>query len=806
MTPSTAASSSTKPSTWAQRAGQSIKRFGRSKSSGNLRSTSGFDRTTLPPVPSRPPVLGLSHSTPPLGESSKLNQQSRPEVSRGRTYKRSFSPPPSQPTVAVSYHYDLDPTSPLDVPSDPFSSPFYTPEESPRQLPGSLRSNSKGMRSPSLRDMRMPSLPSLRDFRPTLSKTKSWASFRNASGPTSAPPEQTSFFPPVPSSFSPASLPLHNHHLACSSPLPKESPPLLPPNPPYFPISNSPLQSPFLPSTPPPASPLPITPSASTPVLLPRSRSTSVSLKAPPTSSSFFDLYEQLGIWPTAEEQAKTSEVETPTTEVKAVQVDVNGPPSRTLPSLPSKSSEILSASWEKAIGSFPFVDSPGEAHDNLDDDEDPGNMADTSLSTVDQVDWLQTPADAGDEQHMHRQRVSGQSESKANGWAGSYRAPADRNSAPRRRSSSNSSSDESDSRRRTALESGSEEGETDSGEDSDDVPLGQRIPGAVDVQRDLRAREKAKRHKRKKLASSKAPKPRPVQEGVETLNEGKQWNGEGGVAAEVLRQKLEAVVSLGPVAGPSVLSPRLQEEDLARKASQRQAELSRRPTQTLRAQRSFTNPQTSPNVGADLARRHTDRRSGPSTSRAPPMPANAVSTSSSMSRRDKAPIGLGLGDFTRRTGDSDHSRLSAQGAESSEMRSRQRSHSGSQPSAQSSRKPSLAPIITGASRVESPVPSPRLRSTQKSPMPHLPHEEPHRQRSGSSANAKAPLALVKPEILRQQRAFVGSLQGKALQLEISVATRARDILDWATKEGELSTGGDEWVMYEVFAELGCGE
>jgi hypothetical protein len=493
--------------------------------------------------------------------------------------------------------------------------------------------------------------------------------------------------------------------------------------------------------------------------------------------------------------------------EVKAEAIDIGGPPVRGLPSLPSKSSDILSASWEKAIGSFPFVDSPSEGHNALEDEEDPGNVADTSLSTVDQVDWLQTPADAGDEQQMYRQRVSGQSESKGNGWAGNYRAPASRNPAPRRRSGSSSSSDASGSRQRTALDSGSEESETDSGEDSDDVPLGQRIPGAVDVQRDLRAKERAKRHKRKKLVSSKAPKPRPVQEGIETIDESsKQWNGEGGVAAEVLRRKLEAVVSLGPVAGPSVLSPKLQGEELIRKASQRQADLSHRPTQNLRTQRSFTNPQTSPSVGADLARRHTDRRSGPSASRAPPMPANAASTSSSMSRRDKAPIGLGLGDFARRTGDSDFSRLSAQGADSSEMRSRQRSHSGSQPSAQSSRKPSLAPIVTGASRVDSPVPSPRLRSTQKSPMPQLANEEPQRQRSGSSANAKAPLALAKTEILRQQRAFVGSLQGKALQLQISQATRARDILDWAIKEGELSTTGDEWVMYEVFAELGCGE
>ncbi|ADV24305.1 hypothetical protein I305_04964 [Cryptococcus gattii E566] len=101
--------------------------------------------------------------------------------------------------------------------------------------------------------------------------------------------------------------------------LPAPSPPLLPPNPPYMTRSTScgPTESGTPPDVPLPPAPIatplsdsssstsPIKRSGSTPMLLPRSRSTSMSLKSPPTSSSFFDLYEQLGIWPKGETEEK---------------------------------------------------------------------------------------------------------------------------------------------------------------------------------------------------------------------------------------------------------------------------------------------------------------------------------------------------------------------------------------------------------------------------------------------------------------------------------------------------------------------
>ncbi|TYJ54436.1 hypothetical protein B9479_004946 [Cryptococcus floricola] len=81
------------------------------------------------------------------------------------------------------------------------------------------------------------------------------------------------------------------------------------------PITTTPLSTGSSPTSPSSGSPLGLSPggrimarSGSTPVLLPRSRSTSMSLKSPPTSSSFFDLYEQLGIWPKGENKDKVDE------------------------------------------------------------------------------------------------------------------------------------------------------------------------------------------------------------------------------------------------------------------------------------------------------------------------------------------------------------------------------------------------------------------------------------------------------------------------------------------------------------------
>lgn len=216
------------------------------------------------------------------------------------------------------------------LPPDPFESHLDIAAEPsalrpPSPLRPKLRSN-----SPSLRDLKnMLSLPS----RPKIAKAKSLANLRSTSTKKSNPEleemparliEKTGTVrglvqrPDVEKKedlrSSPQEPPRHPR-----LDLPAPSPPLLPPNPPYMTRSTScgPTESGTPPDVPLPPAPIatplsdsssstsPIKRSGSTPMLLPRSRSTSMSLKSPPTSSSFFDLYEQLGIWPKGETEEK---------------------------------------------------------------------------------------------------------------------------------------------------------------------------------------------------------------------------------------------------------------------------------------------------------------------------------------------------------------------------------------------------------------------------------------------------------------------------------------------------------------------
>ena len=287
--------------------------------------------------------------------------------------------------------------------------------------------------SPSLRDLKN-FLPGNRQ---KLAKTKSLANLRIGKEPSPSPgPElgprleteverttkegnpYQSLSPLVTDFSGPPSIP------GASTPAPVESPPLLPPKPPYFPPSTRPSSSslsgqqqpvtnPGSPLTPPPTSPLPPTPpsgasqsppsrsqthtpvagpshtvplagegesspltrSGSGVVLLPRSRSTSMSLRAPPSSSSFFDLYEQLGIWPTPEkkERQKGKENEEPTSPLeskKGLTASISDLASTldrkndTQPPAPesgqisaSVSATFSASSWQAAIDAFPMFD-----------------------------------------------------------------------------------------------------------------------------------------------------------------------------------------------------------------------------------------------------------------------------------------------------------------------------------------------------------------------------------------------------------------------------------------------------------------
>jgi hypothetical protein len=57
-------------------------------------------------------------------------------------------------------------------------------------------------------------------------------------------------------------------------------------------------------------------------------------------------------------------------------------------------------------------------------------------------------------------------------------------------------------------------------------------------------------------------------------------------------------------------------------------------------------------------------------------------------------------------------------------------------------------------------------------------------------------------------KAFIGTLEGKKVTLEIYPETTPRDVLSEAMRNGELEELGRglSWVVVEIFAEIGCGE
>lgn len=292
-----------------------MRKLFKSKSQAALRQSPQQSNQPLPPLPTGR-NNHVSHTPPagdrraPLGELKRNNIMSFFAQSTPEGNERGFTHPSLPPDPFESH---------LDIAADPSAL------RPPSPLRPKLRSN-----SPSLRDLKnMLSLPS----RPKIAKAKSLANLRSMSTRKINPEidempvnrtekkdavrglvQRPDVEKKEDSQNDLQGPPLHQR-----VDLPAPSPPLLPPNPPYMirSISSGPTElgtPPNVPLPPPPiATPLsdsssstsPIKRSGSTPMLLPRSRSTSMSLKSPPTSSSFFDLYEQLGIWPKGEKDEK---------------------------------------------------------------------------------------------------------------------------------------------------------------------------------------------------------------------------------------------------------------------------------------------------------------------------------------------------------------------------------------------------------------------------------------------------------------------------------------------------------------------
>lgn len=729
-----------------------VQKIFRSKSSVALReaTSTNANANALPPVPQLPTnlpqarhhLLGkpFSSSTPPLGESRRTNI---------------LSPPPSGRTFARAQY---DPfASSLDLAADPFPRAVSGADLPPPSRPKLPRN------SPSLKDLKsLLHMPS----KSKLGKAKSTANLKAAS----APPDVVEF--PV---LNPG---LGFGRIPTRTPASQvESPPLEPPNPPYFPLpqrtSSSgltistalPSPLPSTPLTPPPTAPLPPAPvsamtqspsadpisvpspisapisspvidNSTTAKLLPRSRSTSMSLASPPTSSSFFDLYEQLGIWPTPEKPDERMETVEP----------VSPSPARNLPGLeaipPSSSTTFSISSWEAALNAFPLLEKPlpqpqqGEMEVVEADVSMSSNAARGSVSTTSSGRGLAGSTRSGGTARVSRSnanpsRASGRWGGGGGGGGGS--AGSSRGSSRERRPRSTQTGE--------WLESWSDSNDSSSSADEeeneeDDVPLSRLHPDAAAAQAQRRAKP---RRGRKDFGRNPGGD--------------SGWDGEGGVPAEVLRRKLERL-SLRPLPSPTESGPSNYPWAAARP---RQRATS--PT------RSVTDPSSSSAQATTQV-----RRAQTFASRQAPLPSPVASVPPPSVAA--VPTGPPL-----------------------------------------TRLPSRAPPVHAPASTPAPINLPLSRTSTTARTRPRAQSNASSARHGTATDERMIRAQAQNQPMPQRsathvKAFVGDLEGNKVTLEVFPETTARDVISAGLRSGDLaeSQRGSSWVVVELFAELGCGE
>jgi hypothetical protein len=835
---------------------------------------------------------------PPSATRSEFGfapQYPRSNTSTNTRSVYSFMSPPSTASSASFTHpsLPLDPfASTIDSQSNHLASPLSSPQIDKIPTRPKLPRH-----SPSLKDLKS-FLPSRR-----IAKTKSLANLRVDEKENSPAPELPikESLPSQSSINADLKDPTYPPTLATI-----ESPPLLPPKPSYFPVTaaqNRPISSSTSGSslTPPPTSPLPPTPSSapsispaaaytiplasgsessisrsnsgailprstsgavilprsnsgavilprsnSGAVILPRSRSTSMSLRAPPTSSSFFDLYEQLGIWPTPEkEQAEaSSSKQEPTspsplnnkrsTTFSEFSKEFNPNDHSSLKGTVSESpsATFSAASWQAAIDSFPIVEPAPSAQARADtsldfglpyvdessivamedesQDNHPGNE---SLGPEDAVDGIRG-MQAAKEAAQYRARVetnqsssSGYSAQQLSSTAMSSRQTSDRKSGSR--------SSSRDSRRRShkliegkwyddAESSGSD------GSEDDDVPLSHLHPQAQ-AKREAAAERRAKRHQKRaeRLARTANP-PAAVRESKR--NPGGQWNGEGGPPADVLSAKLSALLTFKtptmaqqayPQAGSSSSRPRPSPID----------------TRAL-PQRSSTRPMEEyQHSSSSMHRCNTTRSSSghDRSSHALPMPPVGLMPSPIFPNDGfaRSPI-LPQGPYMVPTGYPVGLQPSPNLSHGAQYPSRSTHHHSSaahsptdfysgQMNAHSAQVP--PPANHSMSRRGTVASSSRVPSDPTRPSHH---DTAHQSRQPESQSlSRAGTASRSSEAKREPGKRIAlRIEGSSKRVEVEVwsTTNVREVLSRARPELESAGKDRAWVMCESFGEGGCGE
>jgi len=832
-------------------------------------------------VKKRDPYL---NTPPPSATRSEFGFAPQYPRSNTNTNTRSvysaFMSPPSSASSA-----SFGPISHPSLPLDPFASTLNPSVSDTLPSPLSSPQLDKPPSRPKL-PRHSPSLKDLKSFLPgrRIAKTKSLANLRVDDKENSPAPElpikeslpsQSSInadlkdptYPPTPAAI--------------------ESPPLLPPKPSYFPVT-APLNRPLSSSpsgtslTPPPTSPLPPTPTSapgispaptytiplasgsessilsrsnsgavilprsnSGAVILPRSRSTSMSLRAPPTSSSFFDLYEQLGIWPTPEKEqaeASTSKQE-PTspldsknkrdTNFSNFSKDFNPPDHSSLKGTVSESpsATFSASSWQAAIDSFPILgqapatetatdlsmdfglpyvnESSVLAMEDESREEHPG---DESLGPEDAVDGYKA-MQAAKEAAQERARVSANQSSSSGAVATKTTTTSSTAMTSRQTSDRHSGSRSSsrDSRRRSHRHTeGSWYGEAHSSasEDSedDDIPLSYLHPQAQ-AKREAAADRRAIRHKNRAERMARMAK---AQAGLREAkrNPGGKWNGEGGPPADILSAKLSALL----MKTPSPMMPHTQASSSGSSSSRpRPAPIDTR----LLPQRSSTRPYEEPMYASSSMTRNNTTRSSSGrdrSSHSQPMPHVSLMPSpvfpndgfarSPIMAQQPFMMAPGLG----------HSSNYPQGAQYPSRSHHHQSSAG--PSPTDYYNPHYGPHMGHTAQ----VPPPATSSMSRRPTVGGRHPSDPSSRQSHTSYPGQPESQALSRAATSSRSSEARREpGKKIALRMEGSSRRIEVEIWATtnvKEVlarvrvELDSAGKDraWVLCESFGEGGCGE
>lgn len=804
----------------------------KSKSSIALREVFSSMDPNRPPVPdapqkapSRPPNKPLAASTPPstiAAEQQKMRS----------FYESPLSPPPSAHTFSFSSHASLpnDPfASTLDMSSNNMPSPLGSPL-SPRPR---LQRN-----SPSLRDLKNFLVPS----KPRLTKAKSLANIKanDLVVPESAPPTKTHFdLEPVKVAKRTSSVdgltqvcksssskyiralpdpPVDKPFRPVMTRMPTESPPLLPPNPPYFPTPSSLARKEDAPLTidtspgPPPTNTLPSLPSSSpvsggasplphstSAVLLPRSRSTSMSLKAPPTSSSFFDLYEQLGIWPTPSEKETISGTSTDSF-VSASSQDLSVPATSQTEISQSPSATFSAGSWEAAISAFPVVDGlsvPALDFGHIDVCDQEAFNAPLRSSTpnlgedVDEPDHTMISNVAVEGSACSDSDAAGTRSSRQTAQDSTVGANSNAQAGPSTRRVFGSSRQASGSHASSGASSRDERPRTSenawyddwsktsspagSDDEDDDVPLSQIHPEAAASQKASRQRKEAKRAAKAAKARARGRNP----------GGGTGWDGEGGIPANILTGKLESL-ALGLGRMPNGHSAHAYASG---------SRMSRSSNHTADAQHRSQMTEYAQPSSSTVARSNTLRK--------PDMPLIAEQTRQEALLPARSPVpsllpSPVLAQFPSRMPSQKGPSKSSSHTPTTDL---SRASSSATSSHHNSRRPSEpAPPVPTVSRSNTTATT-RSTGSRSRALSSAGQTDNNHARSVTEPLPSRDRQLIKVN------AFIGLLDGKRIILDLYPETTAKDVLSHVASKGELSGASNVgWALVELFAEIGCGE